>query len=316
MEKIENVICIQGNEMAAQGAKDRRVGLIGIGLVGTALAENLLAAGYEVIGFAPSPASREKLARLGGRAVESPAHVAAEAARIILSLPDAAVVEQVILGPGGLLGGSARPLVILDTTTGEPEKSEALARLLAAQGIQILDAPISGSSQQIRQRQGVVLVGGDRAAYEACLDLVRTLAERFYYLGGPGAGSRAKLASNLILGLNRLVLAEGLVFAERLGLDLAAFLAMLKMTPAYSCAVDVKGQKMLQGDFAPHSKVSQHHKDLRIILEYADRAGQELPLAALHARLLEELMAGGEGDLDTSAVLLALRRLRRGGSVG
>ena len=301
--------------MATQGAPDCRVGLIGIGLVGTALAENLLAAGYEVIGFAPSPASRGKLARLGGRAVESPAHVAAKATRIILSLPDAAVVEQVILGPGGLLDSSPRPLVILDTTTGEPEKSEALARLLAAQGIQILDAPISGSSQQIRQRQGVILVGGDRAAYESCLDLIQTLAERFYHLGSPGAGSRAKLASNLILGLNRLALAEGLVFAERLGLDLAAFLAMLKMTPAYSCAVDVKGQKMLQGDFAPHSKVSQHHKDLRIILEYADRAGQELPLAALHTRLLEELMAVGEGDLDTSAVILALRRLRRGGLV-
>ena len=298
--------------MAAQGSTDRRVGLIGIGLVGTALAENLLAAGYEVIGFAPSATSREKLARLGGRAVESPAYVADEAARIILSLPDAAVVEQVVLGPGGILSGSARPLVILDTTTGEPEKSEALARLLAAQGIQILDAPISGSSQQIRQRLGVVLVGGDRAAYEACLDLVRTLAERFYLLGGPGAGSRAKLASNLILGLNRLALAEGLVFAERLGLDLAAFLAMLKMTPAYSCAVDVKGQKMLLGDFTPHSKVNQHHKDLRIILEYADRAGQKLPLAALHKQLLEELMARGEGDLDTSAVLLALRRLQRG----
>ncbi len=292
------------------------IGLVGIGLVGTALAENLLAAGYEVLGFAPSEASRAKLVRLGGRVVEGPAQVAAEAARVILSLPDSDVVERVVLGPGGLLEGPVRPRLILDTTTGEPERSEALARRLAGQGIQVLDAPISGSSQQIRQRQGVFLVGGERAAYEACLDLITCLSEKYYHLGGPGAGSRAKLASNLILGLNRLVLAEGLVFAERLGLDLAAFLAMLKTTPAYSCAVDVKGQKMLQGDFAPQSKVSQHHKDLRIILEYADRAGQELPLAALHARLLERLMAAGEGDLDTSAVLLALRRLRHGGAAG
>ena len=287
-----------------------RVGLIGIGLVGAALAENLLAAGYEVIGFARSEASRAKLARLGGRAAAGLAQVAAEAARVILSLPDSSVVEQVVLGPGGLLEEPSGLRIILDTTTGEPERTEALARRLRERGIQLLDAPISGSSEQIRRRQGVFLVGGDRAAYEACLDLITCLSEKYYHLGASGAGARAKLASNLILGLNRLVLAEGLVFAERLGLDLAAFLAMLRTTPAYSCAMDVKGQKMLQGDFAPVSKVSQHHKDLRIILEYAERAGQELPLAALHTRLLEQLMAAGEGELDTSAVLLALRRLR------
>ena len=286
------------------------LGLVGIGLVGTALAENLLAAGFDVLGYARSAESRSRLERLGGRTVGSAAEVGRAAARVILSVPDSDVVDEVVLGPNGLLAGARRPRLILDTTTGEPERSEALAQRLAAQGIQILDAPISGSSQQIRQRQGVFLVGGDRAAYEACLDLIRLLAERFYYLGGPGAGSRAKLASNLVLGLNRLVLAEGLVFAERLGLDLPAFLAMLKTTPAYSCAMDVKGQKMLQGDFAPQSKVRQHHKDLRIMLDYAAQAGQDLPLAALHARLLEQLMASGEGDLDTSAVLLALRRLR------
>ena len=292
------------------------VGLIGIGLVGTALAENLLAAGYEVIGFARSEASRAKLARLGGWAAASSREIGQAAERVILSLPDSDVVEEVVLGPGGLLGSSSKVRLILDTTTGDPERSEALARRLAAQGIPILDAPISGSSEQIRQRQGVFLVGGDRAAYEACLDLITCLSGKYYHLGASGAGPRAKLASNLILGLNRLVLAEGLVFAERLGLDLPAFLAMLKTTPAYSCAMDVKGQKMLQGDFAPVSKVSQHHKDLQIILEYAERAGQELPLAALHARLLEQLMAAGEGELDTSAVLLALRRLRRGGAGG
>jgi 3-hydroxyisobutyrate dehydrogenase-like beta-hydroxyacid dehydrogenase len=174
-----------------------------------------------------------------------------------------------------------------------------------------VDAPISGSSEQIRRRQGVVLVGGERSAYDSCLDLIRAVADRHYYLGGPGAGSRAKLASNLILGLNRLALAEGLVFAERLGLDLPAFLAMLKTTPAYSCAMDVKGEKMLRGDFAPQSKVAQHHKDLRIILECAAKAGQELPLAALHKEILEQAMTAGEGDLDTSVVLQGLRRMRR-----
>ena len=287
------------------------IGLIGIGLVGTALAENLLAAGYQVIGFARSEASREKLVRLGGRAAAAPAAVAAEASRVILSLPDSDVVDQIVSAPGGILAAGSGLRLVLDTTTGEPERTEALAARCAARGVLFADAPISGSSEQIRRRQGVVLVGGERAAYDACLDLIRAVADRHYYLGGPGSGSRAKLASNLILGLNRLALAEGLVFAERLGLDLPAFLEMLKTTPAYSCAMDVKGEKMLRGDFAPQSKVAQHHKDLRIMLECAAKAGQELPLAALHKEILEQAMAAGEGDLDTSVVLQGLRRMRR-----
>jgi len=287
------------------------IGLVGIGLVGTALAENLLAAGYQVIGFARSEASRANLQRLGGRAAGRLGQVTEEAARVILSLPDSDVVDQIVSGPGGLLAAGSGLRLILDTTTGEPERTEALAARCAAYGVLFADAPISGSSEQIRRRQGVVLVGGERSAYDSCLDLIRAVADRHYYLGGPGAGSRAKLASNLILGLNRLALAEGLVFAERLGLDLPAFLAMLKTTPAYSCAMDVKGEKMLRGNFAPQSKVAQHHKDLRIILECAAKAGQELPLAGLHKEILEQAIEAGEGDLDTSVVLQVLRRMRR-----
>lgn len=295
------------------GTAGQRVGLVGIGLVGSALAATLLEAGYAVVGYARSQASREALARLGGRPVASAAAVAAAAERVILSLPDSDAVAQVILGPAGLLEAAPPPRLILDTTTGDPERSQRLADHLASKGIQLLDAPLSGSSQQIRRRQGVFLVGGEPAAYRAGRDLLECLSERQYHLGGPGAGARAKLASNLVLGLNRLALAEGLVFAERLGLDLEAFLAMLKTTPAYSVAMDVKGEKMLRGDFAPQSRISQHCKDLRIILEYAARAGQALPLAAVHRQILEQAMAAGEGELDTAAVLTVLRRMRAAG---
>jgi 3-hydroxyisobutyrate dehydrogenase-like beta-hydroxyacid dehydrogenase len=287
------------------------VGLVGIGLVGSALAQSLLAAGFAVLGFARSEASRSNLERLGGRVASSASAVAAEASRVILSLPDSEVVDQVVSDPDGLLAAGTGLRLVLDTTTGEPERTEALAARCASRGVLWVDAPISGSSEQIRRRQGVVLVGGERPAYTACLDLIQAVAERHYYLGGPGAGARAKLASNLILGLNRLALAEGLVFAERLGLDLPAFLAMLKTTPAYSCAMDVKGEKMLRGDFAPQSRAAQHHKDLRIILECASRARQALPLATLHKEILEQAMAAGEGELDTSVVVQVLRRMRR-----
>ena len=287
----------------------KTVGLVGIGLVGTAIAENLLANGFVVIGFARRPVKRRELERLGGRAAESLGEVARAANRVILSLTDSDAVEEIILGPSGLLEAGAGLRVIIDTTTGEPERTEALARQLYDRGIQLLDAPISGSSDQIRRRQGVILIGGEQTAYESCLDLFQILSQKHYYLGSPGAGSRAKLASNLILGLNRLVLAEGLVFAERLGLDLETFLAMARTTPAYSAAMDVKGKKMLQGDFTPQSRITQHQKDLRIMLEYAGRLGQDLPLARLHKKILEQCIAAGEGDLDTSAVIRELRRM-------
>ena len=287
------------------------VGLVGVGLVGTGLAANLLANGFDVIGFARREEKRAELGRLGGRAAASLAEVAQGAARVILSLPDSAVVEEVVLGRGGLLAAGGGLRIIIDTTTGDPERTETLARMLLGRGIRLLDAPISGSSLQISRREGVIMIGGERAAYEACTDLFLALSEKHYYLGKSGAASRAKLASNLILGVNRLALAEGLVFAERLGLDLEAFLAMAKATPAYSCAMDSKGEKMIRGDFSPQSKVSQHHKDLRIMLEYGERLGQELPLARLHKEILGRCMANGEGDLDTSAVIREIRRMRK-----
>jgi 3-hydroxyisobutyrate dehydrogenase-like beta-hydroxyacid dehydrogenase len=288
---------------------ERAVGLVGIGLVGTAIAENLLANGFVVLGFARREVKRREFERLGGQPVESLGEVARSASRVVLSLTDSDAVEEVVLGPGGLLEAASALRVIIDTTTGEPDRTEVLARRLSDRGIRLIDAPISGSSEQIRNRQGVVLIGGERTAYESCLDLIQVLSQKHYYLGSPGAGSRAKLASNLILGLNRLVLAEGLVFAERLGLDLETFLAMARTTPAYSAAMDVKGEKMLRGDFTPQSRITQHHKDLLIILEYADRLELELPLTRLHKKILKQCITAGEGDLDTSAVIREFRRM-------
>ena len=117
-----------------------------------------------------------------------------------------------------------------------------------------------------------------------------------------------KLATNLVLGLNRLVLAEGLVFAEKLGLDPSTFLDVLKAGPGYSVAMDVKGDKMLRGDFAPESRIRQHRKDVALILKYAGEGEQELPLSRVHLAILESAMAAGDGDLDTCAVLKEIRR--------
>jgi 3-hydroxyisobutyrate dehydrogenase-like beta-hydroxyacid dehydrogenase len=284
------------------------IGLIGLGLVGSAMAESLIADRFNVVGFDIDKARCKQLERLGGVAVNSPTQVAEQADRIILSLPDTDAVLQVVEGPGGILKAKKVPGYIIDTTTGEPDKTAALAKRLTEREIYFLDAPFSGSSQQIRDKEVVFMVGGEKTAYEKCVDIFNALGEKVFYLGSSGNGSRAKLASNLILGLNRLALAEGLVFAAKLGLEPWAFLELLKVTPAYSAAMDVKGKKMLECDFTPQARLRQHHKDVSIILKYAENSEQELPLSKLHLEILEKAIAAGDGELDNSAVIREIQR--------
>jgi len=286
------------------------IGLIGIGLVGSAMAERLTAERFNVVGFDIEKAKCEQLEQSGGQAADSPAQVAEQVDRIILSLPDSDVVQRVVEGPGGILEAKKVPDYIIDTTTGEPDKAAALAKCLAKRDIHFLDAPFSGSSQQVKNKEVVFMVGGDKTAYEKCMDIFESLGAKTFYLGATGNGSRAKLAGNLILGLNRLALAEGLVFAAKLGLEPQAFLELLKVTPAYSAAMDVKGKKMLEGDFTPQARLRQHHKDVSIILKYAEVLQQELPLSKVHKEILQKAIAAGDGELDNSAVIREI--LRRG----
>jgi len=285
-----------------------KIGLVGLGLVGTAMAERLLTEQFEVIGFDIAPAKRKHLEQLGGKTVDNPAQVAEQTDRIILSLPNTEVVLKVIEGPDGILESKALPRYIIDTTTGDPEETAALAQRLKKKNIYLLDAPFSGSSRQARNKEITFMVGGDKTAYEKCMDIFQTLAMEVFYLGASGNGSRAKLASNLILGLNRLALAEGLVFAGKLGLDTKAFLELLKVTPAYSAAMDVKGKKMLDGDFTTQARLHQHHKDVSIILKYSEKLGQELPLSKAHLDVLKKAIEAGDGDLDNSAVIREIER--------
>jgi len=231
-----------------------------------------------------------------------------QANRVILSLPDSDAVLQVVEGPGGILEAKKAPSYIIDTTTGEPDKTAGLAKRLAGQGIYFLDAPFSGSSRQVRDKEAVFMAGGEKVAFEECMDIFKALGAKVSYLGASGNGSRAKLAGNLILGLNRLALAEGLVFAAKLGLEPREFLELLKVTPAYSAAMDVKGEKMLEDDFSPQARLRQHRKDVSIILKYAENSGQELPLSKVHLDVLEKAIAAGDGDLDNSAVIREIRR--------
>ena len=288
-----------------------KIGLVGLGLVGTAIAECLLASDFNVVGFDIDLARCKHFKQLGGKVASNSAEVAQAAKRVVLSLSDTDIVRLVVEGPAGILEAKTPPKYIIDTTTGDPEETVALAQRLAQHKIYLLDSTISGSSRQVRDKEAIFMIGGEKAAFENCMDIFQTLTEKVFYLGPSGNGSKAKLASNLILGLNRLTLAEGLVFASKLGLELGKFLELLKATPAYSAVMDTKGKKMLNDDFKAESRIRQHHKDVSLILKYAEKAGQELPLSRVHLDALEKAIEAGDGDLDNAAIIREIKRRKR-----
>ena len=287
------------------------IGLIGIGLVGTALAENLLAAGWEVIGYDIDAAKCRHLEALGGMAARGPAEVGRQCRHVFLPLMTTTIVGEVVEGAGGLLEADPLPAYIIDTSTGDPRSSAALADRLGRRGVQYLDATISGSSREIRQRQGLFMVGGDEAAFEACRPVLQAVTDRMVYVGPSGSGARAKLTVNLVLGPNRLALAEGLVFAERLGLTPRSALDLLKASYAYSRIMEGKGEKMVNDDFQTDARLWQHRKDVALVLDYARQLGLDLPLTQTHLGVLDSAIAAGDGDLDNAAVIREVRRRAR-----
>ena len=281
------------------------IGLIGLGLIGSAVAERLLAAGHTVIGFDVSEESRLKLSQLGGVRTATAGEVAEESDIVWLALPNDTISRDVLRE----IDDQLRPgQIIADLGTGDPRTAESLAVELNDRGVQFLDATISGSSAQVRRGDVLVMVGGEEAAFDVCQRLFESFAWQVRHVGPSGRGAWMKLVTNLVLGLNRAALAEGLAFAEAVGLDPETALAVLRDSMAYSRIMDTKGPKMVARDFTPEARLSQHLKDVRLIREAASRVGQALPLSTEHQRLLEVAESLGLGSLDNSAILESLRQ--------
>ncbi len=189
----------------------------------------------------------QALAAAGGQPVESAADVAA-CDTVVLSLPTSDVVAEVVAS----LGNELRPgQLIIDTTTGDPERTAELGRSLAERDIAYVDATIAGSSVQVRDGAATAMVGGSDGAFRQSAEVIATFAPQVFHVGPCGSGARMKLVVNLVLGLNRAVLAEGLTLARALELDLPTCLEVLRAGAAYSAVMDTKGVKMISGDFRP-----------------------------------------------------------------
>jgi 3-hydroxyisobutyrate dehydrogenase-like beta-hydroxyacid dehydrogenase len=279
------------------------VGVIGVGLMGEVYARRLVAAGFAVIGYDVDPAKNARLENLGAQA-GSLADIAQKCDPIVLAVFNTEQVEDVV---ERALIPAASGKIVLVTSTCDPDRIAALAARVGDR-LRFLETPVSGTSEQVRQGDGVGLIGGEAKIAADAAPVLDALFARSFHIGKIGDGGRAKLAVNLILGLNRLALAEGLVFAARLGLDPAAFLDVARGSAAASQVMDTKGPKMIGGDFAPEGRVRQTLKDTQLMLDQARKAGQQLPLLQIHADVLQACVRHGDSEQDNSIVIEEIRR--------
>lgn len=288
-------------------AEQPAIGLIGLGLLGKAIASRLIGAGHAVHGCDIDPAACEAAAGLGVAVLPDHGAVARSCRVMLLSLPNSSVRQDLLWGGGNLAAALEAGALLLDTTTGRPADTEADAARLAARQVDLVDVCVLASSRQTAAGEAVLLVGDTEAHAAGYAPVLETFGRAIFYLGQPGAGCRMKLVANQALGLNRLVLAEALGLAEKLELDLDTALAVLQSGPAASRVMDTKGARMIARDFAPEARLAQHAKDVGLILELGETCGADLPVSRLHRDILARLIEQGYGGEDNSAVARAFR---------
>lgn len=285
------------------------VAVIGLGIMGSPMAVNLAHAGYDVAGFNRSPEKTAALVEAGGRHADSVAEAVKGADVIVTMLPDSPDVETIVTEPGGLLENASSGALWIDASTIRPDVAVSLAERASAAGLRPLDAPVSGGEQGAIDGALSIMVGGtedDFAAAEPVLDVV---GATIVHVGPSGSGQTVKAANQLIVAGTIGLVAESLVFLQAYGVDTEAAIKVLAGGLAGNRILDRKASSMVSGDFQPGFRIDLHHKDMGIVTSAAREAGVAIPLSAQTAQLIQATKALGHGNLDHSALMLAIQQL-------
>lgn len=286
-----------------------RIGFIGLGLMGKPMARNLMCAGYQLTVHNRSRAPVEELAAEGATPATSPREVAGASEVVITCLPDSPEVEEVVLGPDGIVE-SARPgLIYIDMSTISPTVTRRLAAQLAEVGITMLDAPVSGGDIGAQQGTLAVMVGGPEETFQACLPIFQAMGERITYVGESGAGQIAKACNQIVVAGTMAVMGEALVLAAKSGVDPARVIEAISGGAARCWALEVRAPQILRRDLGPGFKAYMQYKDLNIVADAGRAAQTPLPVTAVVRELYAAMLAAGRGDLDNSAVVTVLEDL-------
>ncbi len=281
-----------------------RIGFIGLGIMGRPMARNLLRAGHSVVVWNRSRPAIDELVADGAAAAGGPREVAEGCDVVIIMVGDSADVEQVALGPSGIIEGAHAGLVVIDMSTISPDVTRRVAARLGGAGIEMLDAPVSGGETGAIASTLSIMVGGKEQVFDRCLRVFEALGKKIVHCGPSGSGQLVKLCNQVIVGLNNLAVCEALVLCQQAGVDPRRMLEAVGAGAANSWAVLNLAPKMLDGDFRPGFKVAHQLKDLRLAIE----AAGSTPLAGtdLVRDMFESLVKRGLGAEGTQALIKAL----------
>ncbi len=284
--------------------KGQTIGFIGLGLMGKPMCRNLIKAGADLIVWNRSPEPRDEMASAGAAIAGGPAEVAARADVVILMLADTPAVEAVL--SGGVLESVHAETLIIDMGTTAVMATRGFAETVAAAGGAYVDAPVSGGTLGAEAGNLTIMAGGSDSDFQRAQPILKALGAHITHVGPVGTGQVAKAANQVIVGLNIGAVAEALMLAKHAGADPAKVREALEGGFAWSRIMEVHGQRMIDGTFAPGGKATTQRKDMAQALELAAELGIEMPATVLNKELYEKLIDMGGGDLDHSALIKAL----------
>jgi len=279
------------------------VGFIGLGIMGRPMARNLMQAGNRLIVLDRNPAPVAELTSLGAEVAESPGLLASGSDAVITMLPDTPDVEEVALGPGGVLSGIRPGALYLDMSTVSPMLAERISEAGAAKGAAILDAPVSGGEVGAQKATLSIMVGGEEGAFERALPLLQAMGKNIVHCGGPGAGQIVKACNQILVALTIEGVAEALTLGARAGVDPAKIVQVLGAGLARCGILETRGPRMIAGDFAPGFRSRLHYKDLRIALAAGQAYQSPLPATAIVHEMFKQMVVSGRGELDHTGLL-------------
>jgi 2-hydroxy-3-oxopropionate reductase len=287
----------------------KRVGFIGLGLMGKPMARNLMRAGYPLTVHNRSRQAIDELAGEGATPADTPKALAEQVEVIITCLPDSPDVEQVVLGPAGIIEGGHPGLTVIDMSTIAPAAALRIADELARQDIRWLDAPVSGGDIGAQQGTLSIMVGGDEAVFQDCLDLLRAMGKNIVHVGGNGTGQVAKVCNQIVAAGTIAAMSEALVLAAKAGADVARVVEAIRGGAARCWALEMRAPRILRRELDPGFKACMQYKDLNIVLDAGKTYQVALPVTGTVRELYAAMMAAGRGELDSSAVVTVLEDL-------
>ncbi|MFD4393945.1 2-hydroxy-3-oxopropionate reductase [Kitasatospora sp. NPDC058478] len=287
----------------------RKIAFIGLGIMGSPMAANLVKAGHHVTGYNLTQPQIDALVAAGGHGATSIADAVKDAEVVITMVPADPHVEQAVLGEGGVLENARPGTLVIDMSSITPQTSQKVEAAAKEKGVRTLDAPVSGGEAGAVEAVLSIMVGGAAEDFAEAKPLFDVLGTTVIHVGPSGAGQTVKAANQLIVAVNIQVLAEAVVFLENAGVDLPAALDVLGGGLAGSTVLNRKKANMVDREFAPGFRIDLHHKDMGIVTDAARAVGAALPVGAVVAQLVASARANGDGSLDHSALLRGVERL-------